>query len=169
MLAIIFLLFSICVVAISIFLSLAYFIRRNSKIATKVEIFGYILLVVSLLWGFIVSDTTDIANGNKDLILNEKLNILWKYEGKKARNIDDISNYQLSQEYLEDNDNWVYWNYSGDTINMQERLVNIAHYFIAGLSTVFIAAGRMSEVLDFKRNEKKSVRGIYRNSKKRKG
>ena len=121
-------------------------INNNKSTARKIEFFGYLLFVVSLIWTGVHNITQEMSRGSEFIMLDERLRVLWTYEGAKKqyytdRNIDDLNDayYELSKHL----NGPVFEN---NLIKEQEAFTNKTHYVLFVLSSLFIAAGRIAEV-----------------------
>lgn len=163
------LLCAISIIAIALFIILIIVVKIKPESAVKVEMIGYLFLTISLSWGFVVSETADIANGQSDVILNEKLNMLWNFEREKAKKTEVNDNLELYYKHYDLNSNWYFLDSSGNWVNTQEEFANRTQYIIAGVSTICIASGRIGEMYISKGKKRSVVKGVYRNSRKRRG
>lgn len=145
---------SILIISCLLFRLILFFIKSKPERAIGVEISGYILLLISLLWGFVVIETENVSNGQSDIILNEKLNMLWEFEREKTRNSDTENIYALYEEHSLIDERWLSFNESNKLIGEQEELANKLQYFIVGLSTILIASGRIGEIIISSKSKK---------------
>ncbi|MCU5303199.1 hypothetical protein OCE40_15030 [Bacillus toyonensis] len=155
---IIFMLVMVTSVVIVLLYLLVLFIIKKPKIAIRLEIIGYCLLAISLGWLIVFNMTVDIANETDKSHLNEKLKLIWIYNG-------DISSYLVtkdSQRLLEQQSLLTkIWNEiepRSENFKKQEELVKIINIVLFILSTLFIACGRVGELIERCSNNKKTVR-----------
>lgn len=137
-------------VALLVFYFLLLVIKSNPKNARCIEIIGYAILVISLIWTGIVNTTEDISKGSEYINLNEKLNHLWYFNGDlrdfaQDRNADDLAN-----DYFERSKYWQENYLNGQYVHEQEEVAKKINYVLFGFSTLFILVGRLEELVNKK-------------------
>jgi hypothetical protein len=146
----IFLFVIIFVFALGVFCILGFVVKKYNAIARYIEIIGYVLLVTSLFWTGMVNITSDESKGSDNLILNEKLDILWYFENHKL--LDKNTNEKLKDFNQLDQE----WNgpvTDKKLIKLQDDIANKISYALFALSTLFIGAGRLEELLNRRRDQ----------------
>lgn len=135
--------------AILLFIFLSIYLKKHPKSAMYIEIFGYCILVISLLWSVMANLIAEFSLDSNFFDIDEKLNTLWRWEGSKVyyRNHEDIY-----ESYLNKDD---YWNsdiFNHEFLKKQDSTAKIISYGLVTLSSVFILSGRLSELINNRGN-----------------
>ena len=120
-------------------------IRLSNKTARKIEIFGYLLLVVLLIWEFVIKNICLEQFYNDDWVfLNEKLKIL-------TGDTTDVNAF--TDTFFQD---------TNKRVEIQLLTVDIIEAVLQILSTICIAVGRFHELNQLKQektqNKNKSIK-----------
>ncbi|WP_144060664.1 hypothetical protein [Exiguobacterium chiriqhucha] len=142
-----FMFFIVTLVAALILVTLILTIKSKPKSARIIEIVGYVLLIVSIIWTIIVNLTTEMSADSDLLRLDEKLNVIWSFEGDKKDYIYNNNSDDLSQDYKLLHEHWTGPVFDDTLVKMQYKIVKYISYGLFALSTLFISAGRLSELL----------------------
>lgn len=160
---IIFLFIVICILTIIVFSFIFKLIKKGErnvviKRLIKAELLGYMILFMSLGFGFISNIMHDFSSDGKEFIINQKLNNLWLFD---FHMMNKSSSYnQLDQEYVEINKSWVDLEKSNKLVEEQDKTATIIQGIMYMLATILIAAGRAKELIvdDASNSEKKISR-----------
>jgi len=145
------------VIALLVFYLLYLVIKSIPKSARYIEIVGYVILVISLIWTGIVNTTEDISKGNEYINLNEKLNHLWYFNGDLRDFAQDKNADDLANDYFERSKYWQENYLNGQYVHEQEEVAKKINYVLFGLSTLFILVGRLEELVNKKLIGKKLI------------
>lgn len=137
------------VLALVVFQYLTSLFKIFPKVSKVIELGGYFLLLVSVAWALITNSFGDTQN----YITDEKLNILWQFEGDKLRYLEDQDFDKLLEEHNQLVSNWHYLFTGTEYALYQESLAKQISYWLVAGSTIFIAVGRWGEILNKKVNE----------------
>jgi len=153
-------------ISLGIFLLLLWVIKTDKLTARNIEFIGYLLLVVSLIWTGVYNLTQEVSRGSEFIMLDERLRVLWLYEGAKKEyynneNIDDLNDayYELTKHLQGPV-------FDNKLIKEQEDFTNKVHYGLFVLSSLFISAGRISEVFHDSSTNKNLNKNKKRTNKK---
>jgi len=160
-------------ISAGVFIILLMLINSNKTTARNIEIFGYFLLVVSLIWTSVFNITDEMAKDSEFMMLDETLKVMWFFEGDKRDYLIDGDIDKLNDEYERLTKYFQGQVFNNETINEQKAITNKIHYGLFVFSSLFIAAGRLSEVLNVNKKKKSSTNKIkkkktYKRRNKRK-
>lgn len=155
-------------ISAGIFWGLLWVIKANKSSGRKIEIVGYFLLVLSLIWTLVYNSTQELSKGSESLMIEERLRVLWLYEGEKKKYYDTGNIDALNDSYSDFNRYLQGPAFENKLIKEQEEITNKIHYGLFILSSLFIAAGRISEVLNDNSTKKSSIKNNNSKNKKRK-
>ena len=117
-------------------------IKLSDYIARRIEICGYCILLVLIIWEFGIRNIAMDEFYNLDLsIIKEKLDYIF-YGIKRLGSRTSVDN--LCVQYGEIEDGY-------DYVKLQMLFVDIAELIMQVLSTLFIAIGRLQELRNKKR------------------
>lgn len=135
--AVIFMLFSITVIiAVSVWFYYNY-ISISDSTARKIEILGYIFLIVLIIWEFAI----------KNIAFGEFYDIEWYYLSEKLKIIySGIESIIQNSTFNTSLGTDVIWNKTSDDLKLQLLTVDIIEVVLQILSTVCIAIGRFQEL-----------------------
>lgn len=123
-------------------------IRLTNEKARKIEIFGYVLLFVVLVWELIVKNMLSESFYNDDwFFLNEKLKAI--YILLEDILINDKSNLGV---FMED-----FYNDTSEVVRIQLLAIDIIEAVLKIASTVLIAVGRFHELEQWGKEKTDSV------------
>lgn len=142
MLFIVVLFFLISAIVLGLFLCYAKIFRMSDQRARKIEIFGYILLFIVVAWQGVVKSIMMDQFYNIDLMqIDEKLTYIFLMLKSSMENgTVDTARFSKSFFSLE----------SDGYIQSQLQCVNFIESLLIIASTVFVAIGRLQELLDKK-------------------
>lgn len=117
------------------------FIKRFMWLARPIEVVGYIILFIALIWELWIKNITMDMFYNADFhYINTKLDEIYRLVFKAAsQTFDELdrgrygSYYELAQ---------------GKYVQYQMRFIDIIESVLKIISTVFIAIGRLAELLE---------------------
>lgn len=150
--------FTLVVVLAAFIFSVLIFILKSKPISSRIiEIIGYGLLVISIIWTGIDKMMGEFASSADKFNVDEKLHILWLYEGVKNEylNTNDVEN--LTQDYHKLDEHWHGPAFDFELLKKQDTIVKVISYSLFVLSTLFIAAGRLGEIINLKNKVNKKV------------
>lgn len=123
------------------------YVRLNDITARIIEILGYLLLFVVLIWELVIKNLMMDSFYNSDFShLNNKLNHLWFMIDDELKG-DSVSCWKEYEEFFSVG--------PGKHIEEQKKCVDIIEVILKILSAVFIAIGRIQELI--KNHEGRSV------------
>ena len=128
-------------------------IRLSNKTARKIEIFGYLLLVVLLIWEFVIKNICLEQFYNDDWVfLNEKLKIIYTtLNDILTGDTTDVNAF--TDTFFQD---------TNKRVEIQLLTVDIIEAVLQILSTICIAVGRFHELKKLKQektqNKNKSIK-----------
>ena len=121
---------------------LFYIWEFNDKTARKIEIVGYFLLFVVLVWEFFVKNILFDDFYNSDFFyINEKLGVIFRMLESIVRE-SSIDAWEQRTHFFDTKMN--------DSLKMQLLTTDIIECILKVLSTVFIAIGRFQELKTMK-------------------
>ncbi|WP_346235745.1 hypothetical protein MKY04_09390 [Lysinibacillus telephonicus] len=155
-------------VSVGVFFILTMVVKANRITARNIEMFGYFLLVVSLIWTGIYNSTDDMVKGSEFSKLDETLKVLWSYEGDKKDYLINGDIEDLNEDYFKLTNHLQGQVFNDKLINEQAAITKKIHYGLFVLSSLFIAAGRISEVINVNKPDKPSANNKMKNIKNHK-
>ncbi|MED4064422.1 hypothetical protein [Priestia megaterium] len=138
------------VIALLLFYLLFLVVKSIPKSARYIEIAGYAILVISLIWTSVVNTTEDISKGSEYINLNEKLNHLWYFNADLKDFAQDKNAEDLANDYFERNNYWQENHVNGQFVHEQEEIAKKINYGLFALSSLFILVGRLEELVNKK-------------------
>lgn len=155
------------VIALLVFYLLYLVIKSIPKSARYIEIAGYAILVISLIWTGIVNTTEDISKGSEYINLNEKLNQLWYFNGDLRDFAQDKNADDLANDYFERSKYWQVNYLNGQSVHEQEGIAKKINYALFGLSSLFVLAGRLEDLINKKPTSQPTSRSTNQDRFKR--
>lgn len=155
-------------ISVGVYFILITVIKASKITARNIEMFGYFLLVVSLIWTGIYNSTDDMVRGSEYLKLDETLKVQWSYEGDKKDFLINGDIEDLNEDYYRLTNHLRGPAFDDKFINEQAAITEKIHYGLFVLSSLFIAAGRISEVLNVNKTDKPSANHKIKNIKNHK-
>lgn len=148
--------FVIFVLALMIFGILVTVINNKPNSARYIELIGYAFLIISLIWTGVTNLTNDSSSSTDKIMLEEKMHVLWSFEKDKLDYLTDEDINDLYEDYRA-----LYDYINGpisdvELIKEQDKIAKNINYGLFVLSTLFIAAGRLEELLKRGKKEKDS-------------
>lgn len=143
----VFLAIIVSVMAFLIFGILYTIVKKIPKLARTIEIFGYLFLIISLIWTGVSDITVDSSEANKNIINDEKLNILWQFEREKVAFTEGVNVDKLSNRYSDLNEGWEIL-VDNSLLEEQAETSKTISYILFVLSSLLIAAGRIGELVN---------------------
>lgn len=138
------------VIALLVFYILFLIVKSIPRSARYIEIVGYAILVISLIWTGIVNTTEDMSKGSEYINLDEKLNQLWHFNGDLKDFTQDKNADDLANDYFEQSKYWQENNVNGQFVHEQEEIAKKISYGLFVLSSLFILVGRLEELVNKK-------------------
>lgn len=139
--------------SIAVFFMLILTIKLSPRNARKLEIIGYGFLITLSTWTIILNLTAEMKADSDLLSLNEKLHIIWSYEGDKNDYVNNNDMNDLSQDYKRLHEQWHGLAFDDTLLKTQDEYVKYINYGLFSLSTLFISVGRLSELFKVKPEE----------------
>ncbi|GAB1759295.1 hypothetical protein [Priestia megaterium] len=159
--------FVLSVAALLVFYFLFLLIKSIPRSARYIEIAGYAILVISLIWTGIVNTTEDISKGNEYINLNEKLNQLWYFNGDIRDFAQDKNSEDLANDYFKRSKYWQTNYLNGQFVHEQEEISKKLNYGLFGLSSLFILVGRLEELINKKSTNQSTNRYRFKRRARR--
>lgn len=162
-----FLFFLITLIAVVVLVLLISIIKKKTEYAKKIEIIGYGILTISIIWTGIVNSTNEMSTGSDLLIVDERLRNLWLYEGDKIEymNSNDLNN--LSQDYSALSADISSPVFDDKLIKEQDKTAKKISYVLFLISTLLISVGRLNELFFDSSRKSTSIRKYPKYRRKR--
>jgi hypothetical protein len=112
------------------------------------EAVGYIFLVISLGWTILFNITNDMSTDTDLMIINEKLDNLWRFNKDLSEYIEKGSFNELQKSYYELSEYITDLEEGTEYFENQEKIIKNTHAALLILSTLLIACGRGQELIN---------------------
>lgn len=148
-----FILFMIIIIVAGVFYMIISIVKHTPlKVLRFVEIVGYFILTVSIVWTAIIFNyAQDMSNSIEKEAINNKLNMIISIEEDKLKNPDDrLESFDQDFNYLRSREESTVY------AENQTILIRNINYVLLSLAPILIATGRLSEIVSRKK-EKNSI------------
>lgn len=136
----------IAIITIAIFIALKPIVKSFPNLIIRLELIGYILLAISLIWFFIPDSLSSMSYKSDLLIIDEKINSLRNFNTDLYRYIEDGDILKLKESYSRDVEHLHKLMMDSEGIQKQENTARNINGALIGLSSLLIAMGRIREL-----------------------